>query len=533
MAELPADSPNKHDEKPITNGKKVAQPERIDAASTSHEEDGAGTHIASRVEDTTQQGHPTSQPQAEPNDSTGEDIPGMEGSGGDDPAAVAEVVEHAAEGAEAQLEVKKKKKKSKKTPRSRRNITGFEEFYADAPMTPAEALEKKKLYDPTRPFADRIEECIQRYRARRRLETERTNMFNKYLLLGGIDTSPRQFTGMVTDKDAMAEADVEQIRSMTATDFVGGSGSRFYDGNDSENWEVDFEAVVKGFLSRTITDWYMYDEKANQTAADLTKNFLNYVLMHDVCPEYTNNLLAARHVCDIAPTELRYIHELVLELPGPFNSAARDLFCEGKVNDLDQDENYESLVQFRLTALLWPLGEKAKLAKEQILKAEDPTTIQVASTTEETYQVLGIERPRRKDKKTVDEQLAKMELPRKLKPAGVLRVAPSIIAHGWGNIPRPEEVDFSEAEEEEFILEDELLAKFEVGMKISMTVCELTVGLRFIKQVHDLRVSFDTFLPQYLMTHWKNPVPNERPPPSIHNPDAEEKVMDAEIQAED
>jgi hypothetical protein len=73
-------------------------------------------------------------------------------------------------------------------------------------------------------------------------------MFNKYLLLGGIDTSRRQFTGMVTDKDAMAEADAEQIRSMTAIDFVGGRGSRFYDDSDSENWEVDFEAVAKGFL---------------------------------------------------------------------------------------------------------------------------------------------------------------------------------------------------------------------------------------------------------------------------------------------
>ncbi|KAJ2982522.1 hypothetical protein NUW58_g6421 [Xylaria curta] len=436
------------------------------------------------------------------------------------------------DGVDAQGEVKKKKKKKKRTPKSRRNITGFEEYYTDAPMTPAEALEKKTRYDPTRPFTDRIEECIQSFRARRRLDSQRVAMFNKYLFLGGIDSSARQFTGMTNDRDAMAEADAEQIRTMTAVDFIGGNGSRFYDGSNSDDWEVDFEAVVKGFISRTITDWYMYDKEAIQVAADLVKNFLNYVLMHDVCPEYASNIIAARHICNIAPTELRYMHELILELPGAFNRAARSLFCDGQVRNIEKDENYDTLVQFRLTALLWPMGENAKQIKEQILKAEDPTTIKLISTTEETYQVLKIERPRQKEKRTVDEQLAAMKVNCKLKPAGFIRVAPTIIAHGWGNVPRPEEVDFTGAKEEEFALEDELLAKLEVGMKIHMTVCELNIGLRFIKEVHDVRVSFDTFLPQYLMTGWKEPVPNERPPPSIHDPHAEEKAVSAEIEAE-
>lgn len=282
--------------------------------------------------------------------------------------------------------------------------------------------------------------------------------------------------------------------------------------------------------SRTITDWFLYDAEANQLAADLIKNFLNYVLMHDACPEYTSNILAARNVCDTAPTELRYMHELILELPGIFNSTARSLFCDGNIDRLDQDEkNYEALVTFRLTALVWYSGRTGEESKLQILKAEDPTTIKLVSTKEETYQILEIKRPNRKDRKTVDEQLAALDLGGKVKPAGFIRVAPSIIAHGWGNMPRPEEVGTpSHDEEVDFILEDELLVKCKVGMKIRMTVCELSVGLSFIKEVHDVRVSFDTFLPQYLMTDWKEPVPNERPPPSIHNLNAEEQEMDVE-----
>ncbi|KAI0106181.1 Argonaute complex, subunit Arb1 [Nemania sp. FL0031] len=397
-------------------------------------------------------------------------------------------------------------------------------------MTPAEAAVKTKLYDPARPFTDRIEECIQRFRARRRLNSQRAAMFNKYLFLGGIDSSQRQFTGMARDKDAMAEADSEQVRTMKAVDFVGGNDYRFYNPSNPDDWEVDFEAIVKGFLSRSITDLYMYDANAIQIAADLIKNFLNYVLMQDACPEYAGNVVAARNVCDIAPTELRHTHELILELPGTFNCACRSLFCEGRVEHLDEQENYETIIQFRLTTLLWSLGKEAKEIKEQIIEARDPTTIKVISTTEETYQVLEIERPRHKDKMTVDEQLKKKGLNGKHKPAGFIRVAPAIMEHGWGNVPRPEEIDLSDADEEEYVLEDELLAKFEVGMKIHMTVCKLNVGLCFIKEVHDIRVSFDTFLPQYLMADWKDAVPNERPPPSIHDPDAEERVLSAETE---
>ncbi|TRX98668.1 hypothetical protein FHL15_000010 [Xylaria flabelliformis] len=506
-------------EEPMATEMKVTQPRLTDAGPTSHEN--STLPAACGVKDATIK---------KDSELAAEDAPASNGSSVGDHGDGMGASEDAA--GDTQGEVKKKKKKSKRIAKSRRNITGFEEYYADAPMTPAEALEKKKLYDPARPFPDRIEECIQRFRARRRLDSQRSAMFNKYLFLGGIDTSQRQFTGMANDEDAMAGADTEQIRTMTAVDFVGGTSTRFYDGSNSEDWEVDFEAVVKGFLSRSIIDWYMFDKEAILLAADLVKNFLNYVLMQDACPEFKNNIISARNVCDIAPIELRYVRELMLQLPGTLNLTARSLFCEGGVRNTDEDKNYEALVLFRLTALLSLSSVGAKY-QDQIRKHEDPTTIKVISTTKQTYQVLGIERTRYKDKLMVDKQLEAMNVNIKLKLAGCLRVAPTIIEHGWGNMPRPDEVDFSNAKEVEFLLEDELLAKLEIGMKIDMTVCELNVGLHFIKEVHDLRVSFDTFLPQYLMTDWKDPVPNERPPPSIHTPNSEEKVVSAEMEADD
>ncbi|KAJ8120410.1 hypothetical protein ONZ43_g2874 [Nemania bipapillata] len=530
MAELHADSPNKLSEEPMVMATKtkVTQPLKTDTTSASLDSNDTGLQVTCGVESTANEADSASQFGSEANEPVDTSVLAVEGPSIDDPAAAAAAAERI--DTQIQIEPKKKKKKSKKLPKSRRGITGFEEYYADPPMTPAEAVEKERLYEPSRPFSDRIEECIQRFRVRRRLDTQRTTMFNKYLFLGGIDSSQRQFTGMANDKDAMAEADTEQIRTMTAVDYVGGNGSRFYDRNNPDDWEVDFEAVAKGFLSRTITDWYMYDEEAIKLAADLIKNFLNYVLMHDVCPEYIGNVVAARNVCDIAVTEFRHMHELILELPGTFNCTIHSLFCERRVEHLDDQSNYEALIRFRLTTLLCPSSGKMNEIKEQVIEAEDPTTIKVTSMTEETYQVLRIERPPHKDKTTMNEQLAMVNMNEKIKLAGFIHVVPTIIAHGWGNMPRPEEVDFSDATEKFFVLEDELLTKFHVGMKVRMMVCELNIGLHFIKEVYDVRVSFDTFLPQYLMTNWKDPVPNERPPPSIHDPGAEERDLNADME---
>ncbi|KAI1134434.1 Argonaute siRNA chaperone complex subunit Arb1-domain-containing protein [Hypoxylon sp. FL0543] len=422
---------------------------------------------------------------------------------------------------------KKKRSKPKKGAATRKNVTGFEEFYADAPMTPAEAAEEKKLvYAPSRAFTDRMEECLQRYRASRRMDTERTMMFNKYLWLGGIDASQRQFTGFAEDREALAEADAGEIRQMTATDFIGGSSSRFYDPLDPDHWFVDFEGIVRGFLSRLIPGIYMYDEAANRQAANLVKNFLNYVLMHDACPEYEDDVKAARRICDIAPLELRMMHELIHELPGTFNTTTKSLFCEGEVKRSDEDEIYGKLVTFRVTVLSSPVDEKIK---DKIMNSGDPTTIYVVDTKEETYEVVDIVRPSKRDISMVEEQLKKAGHPGKGKPAGVLKLKPSIIDFGFDNLPRSDESELDSIELEEYLLEGDFLAKFEKGVKIKAVVCKLNIGLRFIKEVKDVRASFDLFLPQMLMENWKEPVPNERPPPSASNPNAEEEAIAADV----
>lgn len=77
----------------------------------------------------------------------------------------------------------------------------------------------------------------------------------KYLTLGGVDASPKQFTGGALDEETLANATAEEIAALQATDFVRGGGGgalglnrKYYDPSEADGWVVDFEGVAKCFL---------------------------------------------------------------------------------------------------------------------------------------------------------------------------------------------------------------------------------------------------------------------------------------------
>ncbi|KAI0132992.1 Argonaute complex, subunit Arb1, partial [Xylariales sp. AK1849] len=431
----------------------------------------------------------------------------------------------------------KKKKKSKRVGKTRRAITGFEEFYADPPTTPDEFKEEKQIYAPEHPFIQRIEECIQRYRHVRRLDNHRTLLFDKYLIIGGIDSSQRQFQGM--DPLEAKSATGDEIRAMSARDVIqhGHAGSKFYDPDEPEHWEVDFEGIVKGFLSRWVPENYPRNDSGfnadNEQAANLIYNFLNYVLLHDVCPEYKSQIMAAKAICEVAPAELRYARELSKELKESFNTAARFLFCDGGVG---QDPTFYSkklnpfnqLVIFRITVMFTANDENLK----KLVAQPNPLEIKVVKTKVQTYEVVKVRR-NNKNVQVLEDVLEKESLRVIVNPSGTMILRPAIIDHAFGNRPRPDQVGLSREPTEAFFVDRNVLAKVQVGMKMELVVCELNIGIQFIKEVWDVRASFDTLLPQSLMLNWKIPVANERSAPSIHDSKADENGMDAEMGIED
>lgn len=96
----------------------------------------------------------------------------------------------------------------------------------------------------------RMQTCIQRYRARRKLDEFKANIFSKYLILGGVEATGKAFTGGALDKETLAAATAEEIAAVQATDYIrsGVKNAKYYDPDEAEKWVVDFEGIAKGFL---------------------------------------------------------------------------------------------------------------------------------------------------------------------------------------------------------------------------------------------------------------------------------------------
>jgi hypothetical protein len=129
-------------------------------------------------------------------------------------------------------------------------LTIYIEYYADPPMTPEEhAEEMQEIYHHSRSFVERVQQCIQRYRARRNLDNERSHYFTQYLILGGIQTGVKQFTGgVLEDKETMEESTANEIEQYQAVDHIRSGSVKYYDPANDKHWVVHWEGVAKAFL---------------------------------------------------------------------------------------------------------------------------------------------------------------------------------------------------------------------------------------------------------------------------------------------
>lgn len=119
--------------------------------------------------------------------------------------------------------------------------TGFEDSYVEGPITPAQAEEEIRLYDPEKPFVERIEIAIQRFKQKRRMHEMYAKVFNKWMRFGGVECGPRMFGGKPSQQE-MKEMDAEDIVKALATHHVP------WDREEEDEWVVDFEGLAKGFL---------------------------------------------------------------------------------------------------------------------------------------------------------------------------------------------------------------------------------------------------------------------------------------------
>lgn len=428
-------------------------------------------------------------------------------------------------------------------------------------------------------------------------------MFNKYLGLGGVDTGVGQFQGGAkrerANDNAIPDADIdndydgptvhnicEEYRPMFDGDSIFDTSqnavSKYYNPLAPQNWTVDFIGIAKAFLSKKAPWTFGVSEKATIDAyCEVVNNFLAYVLMHSVCPEYTNEILAAQKIARLVKKELWAIKTLMDVFPGPFHTAlaivsdpkgflAETRLCtpaqletakefkgeEFNVNKHMTFEQCMAVVEVTLTLMgteaqidtLLPLVEKMKKGDR----------LPVVRTEECTFEVLSISPP---SQETVDDFEAFSER-FEIKPTGFLFVRP------WGSSAEEQPEDLTPAEArkaakakqealearrrrdadpqnafkldgdltptESFVISADILEHCFVGMKFECTVKTIGAGmgdgkegggvegqLRFIDSLNAVHVSFSESVDNERMEGWRIPVETDRIPPTCNDEGAD------------
>lgn len=364
-----------------------------------------------------------------------------------------------------------------------------------------------------------MQSCIQRFRSRRRLQQSRVLFLDEYLFLGGVDTSQAAYTGL--DPKELKQLTPAQRKEATARHVIhegSSGGDRFYDGDETK-WDVDFTSVVAGFFSTTIIPLTGLQSGPLEEAIDVIENFLRYILHHDVCPEYEENVKGAMRICQAAREEWPMLNALQTTLPGFFNLAAAKLFSEPDPDAwafhlFKVPESFEAKpVFYSAIAMLEDSSPFHFLANHhatllrlyectvEIVVVTPPSrrTIQQfeclkVSTHEDTQQIF-------------------------LAPLGTITVRRAIIDDGWVHPYTPHPL---EAKDIRIYFEQNILQSFKPGMKMTLEIGEIGGGITFVRRIRKIVPSFYTFLPQELMRGFKPPRENDRPAPSVHNPAAED-----------
>lgn len=329
-------------------------------------------------------------------------------------------------------------------------------------------------------------------------------IFSKWMILGGIESGPRQFTGGL-DPAYLEDHDKEDIAALKSTMFV------IPEASDEEKWEVDFESIARCFLSTEFTTFFDWETKQQvQECTNIMRNFYNYLLHHNVCPEYRDQLLAARKICDQADVELPKMKQASRLLPGDFNTACSTLH-NGSFAGLYAGENTwggaTDLGYSERDARAIVMAGIAALSSEQqyeIAQSKLSAGFKTISEEHVGLEVILVEYADTETKELYEQSKLKDVFLRTLGRLHCKRWTPP-------HAPR-EDLPASvreKAKPDTFVLwvEEYILEYCAVGMKMEAVVMELDIGVKWIDAVQTTHPSFHMSLINERIRDWKEPGP--------------------------
>lgn len=227
------------------------------------------------------------------------------------------------------------------------------------------------------------------------------------------------------------------------------------------------------------------DQDMIKLCSKVILSFLAYLLQHEVCKEYTADIMAAKKVCVVAEKELLAIQQLQQLLPGKFNMALSTLFGGQYEAFCAPDEPWDdgNMADTGNIALDKKTAREIFEKGAKFLSARGVTFNQIStlvSVEQRNFEVV---------KSSTSEDIL---VPVKCKYwEGPILDEPDM----------PEEIP---AGEQTFWLEPAIAKLLLPGMKLEVALCELDNGYRFF-DVAGVFCSFYTYLENEKMLDWKEP----------------------------
>ncbi|KAK5165189.1 uncharacterized protein LTR77_009287 [Saxophila tyrrhenica] len=390
--------------------------------------------------------------------------------------------------------------------------TGFEEYATDGPIRPAEYEQDREDYAEDVSFTTRIETAVARFSARRKMHQETRQIFSRYMIYGGMEGGQNMFTGGALSKEETEGLSRKEIAEKTA---YYGVSERVLDGFDvfegEDTWHVDFEATAKGFLSSQLMDMLNWHDQAKvETATNVLRSFYNYLLLHDVCPKYKDQLMRARKVCDLAEEELPKLAIVDKSLPGGFNTACSTLFggnyaglhAEGDwvVEGDDVGWTMADAKKIFLTGVAAYGTEEQFAAVENNIANTHP--FQVISTENLGLEITGMDFMTEEAKQIYDDSRLSNTI---VKPMGRLHCVRWDPPHAPSMDMPKSALKAKKGQEFDFVMDEEILKSCYPGLKMEVCVKELDIGIKWIDYLETSYASFFTWLVNEDIREWKEP----------------------------
>lgn len=245
------------------------------------------------------------------------------------------------------------------------------------------------------------------------------------------------------------------------------------------------------------------------------RSFLSYLLYHDVCPEYKDNIDQARNSCDIATKELWENQQLMASGPGDFNKACTTLFGGLEYDNYAEDTTWRNL---KHDGVYMTKDIARKVMKFGLAIAGSEHSVSTFIHLDDGK--LKATRLEDIDGFEVTKVCLLDEASRKVYQDHALDLHPVGVMHAKAYCdPAMPAYDLSSEERDQwakegrpmegkglvFYLEENLLEHCYPGLKIISPVWEVTSEFHYFEDVQKAYSSIYTVLPNDMMIRWKKP----------------------------